>query len=196
MPRWRHDADVNVDARSGDALICFDHDLTVVGWNAAAEHLTGISADDAVGLPCWAVLAGVDAHGNLVCHSGCAGARLAREGWPVPSKELLIRRRGGRARVTMTTIALPSERRYLHVLKETVTPVGRISATRRPPVRLTRRQLQVLGLLADGTTAKGVGEKLGLQLPTVRNHIRGILLELGAHSQLEAVAVARELALV
>ena len=35
--------------RSGDAFFVFDSDLTIVSWNRAAEELTGVSADDAVG---------------------------------------------------------------------------------------------------------------------------------------------------
>jgi DNA-binding NarL/FixJ family response regulator len=62
--------------------------------------------------------------------------------------------------------------------------------------RLTRRQLQILGLLAGGVRAREIALRLTLSETTVRNHIRALLLELGAHSQLEAVARARELALV
>ena len=58
-----------------------------------------------------------------------------------------------------------------------------------PAARLTPRQLQVL--LADGVTARGIAKRLGLAETTVRNHIRAVLAELGAHSQLEAVARAR-----
>src|SRR5690348_12142030 len=87
------------DARSvpttGDALFVFDGDLTIRFWNRAAEELTGVSAGDAVGRPCWDVLGGVDEHGALVCHAGCSNARLARECWPVKSRELTIRTGAG-----------------------------------------------------------------------------------------------------
>lgn len=58
-------------------------------------------------------------------------------------------------------------------------------------VRLTPRQREVLGLLDEGVTARGIAARLGLSEPTVRNHIRGLLCRLGAHSQLEVVAEAR-----
>jgi PAS domain S-box-containing protein len=70
--------------RSGDALFAFDPDLTIVSWNLAAEELTGVPADEAVGRRCWDLLGGHDERGDLVCHPGCSTARLAREGWPVP----------------------------------------------------------------------------------------------------------------
>jgi DNA-binding NarL/FixJ family response regulator len=54
----------------------------------------------------------------------------------------------------------------------------------------------VLELLADGVTAKEIATRLGVVEATVRNHIRAILLALGAHSQLEAIAKARSLSLI
>ena len=67
--------------RSGDAVFAFDADLMIVSWNRAAEELTGVSAEEAVGRYCWEVLGGHDERGNLVCHRGCSTARLARERW-------------------------------------------------------------------------------------------------------------------
>jgi DNA-binding NarL/FixJ family response regulator len=61
---------------------------------------------------------------------------------------------------------------------------------------LTTRQHEVLELLADGVTAKEIATRLGVVEATVRNHIRAILLALGAHSQLEAIAKARSLSLI
>jgi PAS domain-containing protein len=57
--------------RSGDALFAFDADLTIVSWNRAAEELTAVSANEAVGRSCWEVLGGRDERGNVVCHPGC-----------------------------------------------------------------------------------------------------------------------------
>ena len=53
------------------------------------------------------------------------------------------------------------------------------------------RQLEVLALIDQGLSAKAISQQLEIAEPTVRNHIRSILLELGCHSQLEALAVAR-----
>jgi DNA-binding NarL/FixJ family response regulator len=54
----------------------------------------------------------------------------------------------------------------------------------------------VLSLLAVGKAAKEIGQELFLSQATVRNHIRALLLALGAHSQLEALAKAREAGLL
>ena len=56
---------------------------------------------------------------------------------------------------------------------------------------LSPRQQEVLALLADGLAPVAIAQRLGLSLPTARNHVAAILHRLGAHSQLEAVATAR-----
>ena len=61
---------------------------------------------------------------------------------------------------------------------------------------LTRRELQILDLLAGGTPVKRIAVELGLAVTTVRNHVRAVLRKLGCHSQLEAVAQARRDGLV
>jgi len=172
--------------RSGDALLAFDGEMRVRSWNAAAEALTGIRADDALGKTCWELLGAVDEHDALLCHAGCAGFRHAREGRPGTTRHVSIRAADGRRRVTMATVVRGGE--YVHVL----TPAEQNGG---PPELvdgvLTPRQHQVLELLAAGTPAKVAAARLGIAEVTVRNHIRAILLELGCHSQLEAVAVAR-----
>ena len=180
--------------RSGDALFAFDADLTIVSWNRAAEELTGVSADEAVGRYCWEALGGHDERGNLVCHRGCSTARLARERWPVSCQALLIKAREGEGRVEVSTIAVDEGDRslFLHVM----VPRSETSSPRATPGLLTARQRQVLRLLADGVPAKVIAVRLGITEATVRNHIRAILVELGSHSQLEAIAHARRLNLI
>jgi DNA-binding NarL/FixJ family response regulator len=55
---------------------------------------------------------------------------------------------------------------------------------------LTDRELEVLQLLASGLSTDDIGERLVLSIHTVRNHIRNLLAKLGAHSRVEAVAIA------
>lgn len=56
--------------------------------------------------------------------------------------------------------------------------------------RLTRRQLEVLLLLAEGKRSREVAEELCISVHTVRTHIQGILRTLGAANRLEAVSRA------
>ncbi len=59
-------------------------------------------------------------------------------------------------------------------------------------VRLSPRQREVLELMSEGVRAREIAARLGLSPTTVRNHIRGLLRRLDCHSQLEAVARARQ----
>jgi DNA-binding CsgD family transcriptional regulator len=63
-------------------------------------------------------------------------------------------------------------------------------------VHLTPRQLDVLRHLAVGHSTERMADALGIAPETVRNHVRGILANLGVHSRLEAVIRAHELGLV
>jgi PAS domain S-box-containing protein len=177
--------------RSGDALFVFDEDLQIRSWNGAAEELTGLTSEEAIGRRCWEVLGGTEEGGSLVCHARCSYARLAREGWPVRCHDLVIRTDAGRRRVALSTIALRGSdpALFLHLMRDV--PESAPEAAGTEAIDVTPRELQVLELLSDGLSAKTIAEQLGLAVATVRNHIRAILLELGAHSQVEALAKAR-----
>lgn len=55
---------------------------------------------------------------------------------------------------------------------------------------LTEREYEVLRLMAAGTSTEGMAEALFVSAHTIRSHVRHILEKLGAHSKLEAVAIA------
>lgn len=171
-------------------------DSRVRDWNPECERLTGISAAEAEGRPCWEVIAGRDAEGEIVCHPGCSVARLAQQGWPVRCTDLHMRTRFGAKRITISTIVLrdDSQTTVLHPLRETAGGAPARRADGRHPC-LTRRQREILFLLVQGLRVKQIAARLTLSETTVRNHVRAILRELGAHSQLEAVARARTLSL-
>jgi DNA-binding NarL/FixJ family response regulator len=57
-------------------------------------------------------------------------------------------------------------------------------------IDLTKREVEVLRLLADGKSTNAIVQELFLSVHTVRNHVRSILTKLNAKSRLEAVAVA------
>src|SRR5215831_16996485 len=64
------------------------------------------------------------------------------------------------------------------------------SAPPAPHPHLTPRQNQILHLLAHGHSTSQIAAELHLSIDTVRNHIRRMLRALGAHSRIEALAVA------
>ncbi len=90
----------------------------------------------------------------------------------------------------MSTIAAASSDRSavgLHLFRATPD----VESEGAPEAVLTARQQEVIELIAEGVPAKLIATRLAIAEATVRNHIRAILLQLGCHSQLEAVAEAR-----
>ncbi|HVM53685.1 MAG TPA: response regulator transcription factor [Acidimicrobiales bacterium] len=91
------------------------------------------------------------------------------------------------------TVRAPSDRplaldqRAIDTLRDTVDPV--VNAERR--MRLTDREREILALLATGLDSRLIAQQLHIGTQTCRGYIRNVLTKLGAHSQLEAVAVAR-----
>ena len=57
-------------------------------------------------------------------------------------------------------------------------------------VALTRREEEVLRMLADGKDARTIARALDISLHTCRGYVKTLLMKLDAHSQLEAVAIA------
>ena len=57
-----------------------------------------------------------------------------------------------------------------------------------PDGRLTRREREVLVLLAQGADNDGMAQRLVISPDTARTHIQNVLGKLGVHSRLEAAA--------
>jgi DNA-binding NarL/FixJ family response regulator len=57
---------------------------------------------------------------------------------------------------------------------------------------LSGREREILGLLANGWSNRRIAEECFLSLNTVRTHVQNVLVKLGVHSKLEAVAFALE----
>jgi DNA-binding NarL/FixJ family response regulator len=53
---------------------------------------------------------------------------------------------------------------------------------------LTPREREVLGLIEDGLSNKAIGQRLRIELPTVKNHVHNILEKLRVHRRADAVA--------
>ncbi len=64
------------------------------------------------------------------------------------------------------------------------------------PARLTARELDVLGLLAEGLPHEEIGRRLGISSETVRTHLRKASDRLGAATRTQAVATALRLGLI
>ncbi|HUH07291.1 MAG TPA: response regulator transcription factor [Egibacteraceae bacterium] len=59
-----------------------------------------------------------------------------------------------------------------------------------PAPRLTDREMEVLGLVAQGLNNRDIAKQLFISENTVKNHVRNILEKLHLHSRMEAVVYA------
>lgn len=75
-------------------------------------------------------------------------------------------------------------------------PRGPRRSTRANPARLTRRQMDVLSLLAGGYSNREIGRRLFLSTRTVDHHVSALLRKLNAESRTAAARIAREMSIV
>jgi DNA-binding CsgD family transcriptional regulator/tetratricopeptide (TPR) repeat protein len=113
---------------------------------------------------------------------------LAASGEPEPTLEALrvLEDLGAHAPVRHV-------RQRLRDLGVTRVPRRPTADTRAHPAGLTRRQADVLALIADGLTNVEIADRLVLSVRTVDTHVAAILDRLGVRSRREAAAVARTL---
>ncbi len=57
------------------------------------------------------------------------------------------------------------------------------------PGSLTAREAQILKLVQQGMSNKMISRNLGIELPTVKNHVHSILVKLGVHRRAEAISL-------
>jgi DNA-binding CsgD family transcriptional regulator len=75
-------------------------------------------------------------------------------------------------------------------------PRGPNRATAANPAGLTGRQVEVLGLLAEGLSDAEIAARLSLSAKTVGHHVSALLAKLGVGSRRQAAAAARRLGVV
>lgn len=94
--------------------------------------------------------------------------------------------------------ARPLEGRVARRLRELGlrVPKGPRRTTRANPAGLTTRQLEVLGLMAEGLTNSEIAERLVVSRRTAEHHVAAVLTKLGAGSRREAAQRASELRLL
>lgn len=204
-----------VNARTADAVFVVDPNYRIVHWDVRSESLTGRMAEEIIGKPCYEVLRGECEGGSTFCDHQCSVMRLAQAGQRVSSYDMRVSTRWGQKKwVNVSNLIVDSEEGpYLvHLVRDTQkthetlemarglielsSKTSSPTPDRRDVPTITPRQMEVLELLAEGKSAKEIGQALYLSQSTVRNHVRSLLQALGAHSQLEALAKARQIGLL
>ena len=74
-----------------DGVFTVDGDFTVTSFNRAAESITGVSAEEAVGRPCCEVFKAD------ICEGQCALKQTIASGHPIQNKRITILGTGGRS---------------------------------------------------------------------------------------------------
>lgn len=75
-------------------------------------------------------------------------------------------------------------------LAKAAVPVNEISNP------LSAREIEIMGLVAEGLSNREIGERLVISEGTVKNHLTNILSKLGARDRMQATIKARELGIL
>ncbi len=203
-------------SRTGTAAFATDESGRITIWNRQAEDLLGFPASEVLGKSCHEVLHGTDVFGNRFCDRRCALTCMVERHETARHFELDVRAESGEtipASFSIVVLPGPRPRQYtmIHFLervdrqREASTLIRRIlteqhapqvsssargDAPSAPSPTLTPRELQILGLLVDGASTRGIADSLYISVATTRNHVQNILRKLEVHSKLEAVSLA------
>jgi two-component system response regulator DesR len=58
--------------------------------------------------------------------------------------------------------------------------------------KVSTRELEVLGLAAEGESVAEIASRLYLSLGTVRNHLSSVITKTGARNRIDAIRIARK----
>ena len=193
-------------AAAGDGAFAVDSEGRVLLWNRAAERVLGWTAWEVQGKLCCDLLRGVGGDGTRLCYRGCHATSLVKESEPVQRFEMETRTKAGkRLWLDMSVLDVaPVERagaRAVHVFSDVTATKNLVQFVRErliPPAAsngnekpaLTRREVEILRMMADGANTKALAERLHVSPATIRNHAQNIFAKLDVHSRLEAVAWA------
>lgn len=192
-------------AHAGDGVFAVAGDGRIVFWNRAAEKILGYSAREVLGRSCCEVFAGLDDKGNRLCYQDCHIVTLVKMGEAVQSFDMRARSKSGQSLwLNISILSIPNGeggapvtvhmfrdvsvgKELLMLVRERLSNLPTGEGSMSP---LTRREVEVLRLIANGLRTREIGGTLHVSSATVRNHVQNILEKLGVHSRLEAVAYA------
>jgi PAS domain S-box-containing protein len=172
---------------ASDGALAIGPDRRIAFWNPAAERLLGYSAAEVLGRTCCDVL-----ERSPNCQIKAAReAGLERGPFEITART----RRGDVIQLSVSTLVVPPRNGEglltVHLFREARRSAPAVAAEPDPLAgTLTRRELEVLRLLAEGCSTRTAAQRLGVSPATVRNHVQNLLGKLGVHSRLQAVAYA------
>ena len=207
---------------TSDAAYVVNSEGRIVAWNASANHLFGITAEEAIGQSCSTIVQGVDECG-AVCSKNCTVQQAIDKRRPMESFELQVQTVEGQKWCNVTVliaqtnssieshaihIVLPDDlrKRLEMVVRDFIVSSSSVSADQAlamigsrgaaREIELSSREIEVLSFLAKGVTTKGIADELHISPSTVNNHVQHILRKLDTHTRLQAIRRAENAQLI
>lgn len=206
-------------AGTADGVFAVDSESKIILWNHSAEEMLGFTPREVLGKFCYEVLPGTDLSCNLFCFKGCSVMTMTKKGQLVQNYDIQVLTKNLRKiwlNVSILLVPNPDRRNQLivHLFRpfssqEHIRMVEQMATTlltglnkddpgcrmgRSSPglngSHLSRRETEVLYLMAQCVGTKEIADRLCISYTTVRTHIKHILEKLHAHNKLEAVTLA------
>ena len=207
-------------AKTADGVFAVDAEQRITFWSPTAQQLMGYEASEVLGLRCHEVIGGRDARNHRFCRRKCPIVESALRGRATPNYDVRVQTKegceawinvstlvvGGRRQGPLSVVHLVrdvTQRRRLEeraekammVLKQYLMEDGAGEGDSQEPSptpqpQLTRREHEVLRLLAAGLNTGQMAGSLGVSPITARNHITSLLTKLGVENRLQAVLYA------
>jgi PAS domain S-box-containing protein len=190
---------------AADGVFALTGDGRITLWNLAAARITGYEADEVLRRTCCDVFVCRDAKGDRFCSASCRLLGQIRNGDPVETFDLQTTSKAGRPIwLNMSTVVLPvADAQVPHVIRtfRDITAIKDVLALVRHRLagtpakddridRLTRREVEVLRLMASGATNSTLARRLHVSPATIRNHTHNIFEKLGVLNRVAAVTYA------
>jgi DNA-binding NarL/FixJ family response regulator len=125
-----------------------------------------------------------------------AGVALAAVGEREAALEQLKAAHGGARNLGSAPLAARAAEQVAELGESVEGTLGRRAAAERDHAGLSRRELEVMRLVASGRTNREIAEELVLSTRTIDMHVRNILAKLDCRSRTEAATRATELGLI
>ena len=199
---------------TSDAAFACDQFGRITVWNKAAEQYFGLSANEVLGRPCHAIIQGNDECG-AVCSNNCSTLQAMRGRRTVGNFDVRVRTPNGSSWCNVSVLIANRERSAHQLALHVVRPIdvrkrlemlfhafvrdelrldpsniATLCQSSRSAVldaNLSRREREVLKLLANGVPTKTIAAQFHISPSTVNNHVQHALRKLNAHNRLDAI---------
>lgn len=179
----------------------------IILWNQAAVEIMGYAATEALGRACRDLFEDLDDGGGPL-RDLASVTEQAELDPPVRAFDVRATTKAGRPlwlHLTVFPVCVQDgaalavhlfrdvtpTRQLITLIRERVKGSGKDGGSTAPGrAPLTRRELEILRLTAQGLPTALIAQRLHISRATVRNHVQNILWKLNVHNRLQAVAYA------